>query len=713
MKSLSGLKAPVFIGISTVLSAGAFIRMSAIELVDMRYKCVSTFEISPVNIFCGLLIALLLNSAAWWIMYNRSGETHSYDTTVKVMVPLLGLLPFYFITPDFSGLLLIIFCGAFYWGMIIHHGRIEFDTGKVNIFLIIAGICLLFAIGGWLMQCYSLDKLAMQWLDWGHFYQALTNTLDGRFFYLNMGGTCYLSSRFCISLLLLLPVVMLRNVELFLLTGALSIASGGIITAVASRRQRFSELNCFFIALWFLCLPLTVNLLLPLLDGFHEVFLMIPAVLGAWYFYRRDKILPAAILVLFTFGLRESAGFMWAGYAMVLLLQKRYRDGIILLSFSVFMLIFLLGFLMPNLAGNSTYEHTVFFPHLGNSISEIVLSPFNKPAVFWGTLFQKNNWIFWGTLLVPFIWTIWKRPLWLIPMLPDLAMISLDSRFDSQNILRHYQYVPYIVLTIAALEGLFAIRRDRHTRKYTRGILGAMLASSVLSCWCFTQIPGFPASDRRLPDWSYADGMLNRFFEKLPAGAKVSASARIASHLVNRNDLYIYRGNEDSFEPLQEYVFIESFIPEVEAVLRKKLLTRPGWSLLHQEYLDERLIQLYKKTPGTPAIAATNPHRVMKSEELPRYGAPVPSSLPQLDMRGIVLPGGWLAITARLKEKVGFDIGFAIEIVSVSGEKSRYFQSFGNGVYPAYLANPGEFSQIMIKLDSPVKSCKVDLMVLK
>ena len=701
------------IALSVLLASGTMIRMIALYTVDMRYKLIYFNPFSPGVIFIGILLTLIWSLLSWQFISSKYEGDDLLRNYLIAATPLLGWVPGYFMQPNFAGLLWIIFCGALHCGLVMFYGKINFNISRAHAAWFVVITALLTALGGWYMQCYSLDKMAMQWLDWGHFYESLVNTLDGKFFYLNMGNACYLYSRFCVSLLVLLPVVIFRNVELFLLVGALCIASGGIIIYAVMRRWKFSPQSGIIAALWFAALPLTVNLLLPLLDGFHEVFLLVPSVLGAWYFYRRNRILPAALLVLFTLGLRETIGFMWAGYAVVLFLQKERKKGTILFAVSIFMLIFLLGFLMPYLKGGGNYEHTVFFPHLGNSIREIALSPFCKPALFFGTLFKSGNWIFWGSLLLPFVWTIWKRPLWLLPMLPDLVMVSLDYRFDSQNILRHYQIVPYIVLIIAALEGLLALRRNQNTRKYCNAALAAMLATSLGSCWCFTQIPGFPASDRRLPEWSFANGVLNRFFHKLPPGVKVTASPRIASHLVNRNDVFIYRGNEDSFEPLQDYVFIESFNPEPESILRRKLLQRPNWSLIHQEYLDERLLQLYKRTPGSAPMMSAYRHRTAGEAEFARYGMPIPSSLPQVQMRGTVTPGGYLAISARLAQKVTTDLGFAVEIISVTGEKVRYFQSFGNGVYPADLASIGEVFTFMIKLDSPVKSCKVDILVLK
>ena len=112
-------------------------------------------------------------------------------------------------------------------------------------------------------------------------------------------------------------------------------------------------------------------------------------------------------------------------------------------------------------------------------------------------------------------------------------------------------------------------------------------------------------------------------------------------------------------------------------------------------------------------MISTYRHQTAGEAEFVRYGMPIPSSLPQVQMRGTVTPGGYLAISARLAQKVTTDLGFAVEVISVTGEKVRYFQSFGNGVCPADLALIGEVFTFMIKLDFPVKSCKVDILVLK
>lgn len=713
MKSSTLLQGiPFFTSILT--GAGAVARLAAVNAVDMRYKIVVHNALSWQTISTGILVMALLTFFARRLLQTDFPQGTEIKPLLKCQAPLLFWVPFWFIRPDFSGLLLIITGGAASCGMLFFfHKNYHWHPTEQQRRIVVWTTALLAAAGGWYMQCYVLDKMIMQWLDWGHFYEALNNTLDGRFFHLNLVQGCYLSSRFCLSLLILLPVVMLQSPKLFLLTGTLSLASGALFCSTAARKNRFSNSSAIILAIWFITLPITCNLLLPLLDGFHEVFLLLPATLGAWYCYRNGHRNWAAVLVLFTFCTRETVGFMWAGYAVVLLTQKRFRDGLILLAVSIFMLWFLLKFFMPYLSGKSTYDHVVWFPHLGNSIREIVLSPIEKPEVFWGGLFKTGNWYFWISLLLPFIWAIWKKPLLLLPMLPDLIMVSLDNRIDSQNLLRHYQMTPYIVLIIAALEGLFAIRRNKKTRKYCNAITGAMLGASVLSCWCFTQIPGFPASDSRMLQWSRADNVMKNFVRHLPEGAKVSAGARIAAQLVGRNDIYLCDDFGHPDEPLKEYVFIESFNSGRESRLRKELLTSPEWQLLHQEYLDERLLQLFKNTPGKKQPERVQTVRSCSDADWEKFGFSIPASGKTVSLRGTFTPGHTLLIGARLKKSVSFDIGFSTEICYQNEDKVNFFTSFGDGAHPAYLSRRGDYYMFEIKLDGQPKQCKVDIVVLK
>ena len=698
------------------------------DYTDLRYQEVgySGFSVK------GYLLCSLLMFAHFTFQTQRlcrCGYERAASLFCKTYSVLLLWFPLFFLPEGFIRLSAFIAVGAWAEGRafaVLPECKEEkkLSSKEALQYILLAALAVTLNAGA--AQYSSLNKLAMQWLDWGHFYESLKNTLDGRFFYLNLENGSYLGSRFCPSLLVLLPVVMLRSPGLFLLTGALLVASGALLVVLAAKVLRFPPGTALLLGIWYLVLPLTLNMMMPLLDGFHEVFLLIPAVLGAWICYRKKYYFPAAVLVLFTFGIRETVGFMWAGYGIVLLCEKDYRRGVILTLFSIFMLVFLIGFLMPRLSSQTTYLHTVFFPHLGNSTIEIALSPFTRPGIFFSSLFSRHNLVFWITLLLPFIWAAAAKPLYWLPMLPDLLMISLDSRFDTQTIFRHNQCVPFLVLTIASVEGLYLLRRNKEGKiakyiwKYllmrgsspARGALGALLASAALSAWCFTQIPGTPASDKRLPEWSDARLLMKEFFKYIEPGSKITAGPRIASFCVNDYDLYILRNAE---EKLQDYVFIESFEAMYgENIVRRKLLSERGWELLHSAFLDERLLQLFRRKKDAAPLAPVIDNMLWKphQREWESFGAPIKSPLKEVELRGRMAENH-LLIGVKLIEKVDFDIGCKVEM-KFSGDLPRRwaFNTFGDEVLPADMATPGKVWIMKIPLTEMPVECKVDLVVI-
>ena len=170
---------------------------------------------------------------------------------------------------------------------------------------------------------------------------------------------------------------------------------------------------------------------------------------------------------------------------------------------------------------------------------------------------------------------------------------------------------------------------------WRRGAAGAAFAAAAVSSLLLTQFPGLPASDpqRRsdAPDgirWSDARPMMARFAELIPPGAGVTAGPRLASLLVNRNELYFDFRPDD--RNLQDYVLIENFFRIYhEDGLSRYLLRSPKWRLARQEFLDERSIQLFIRT-RTPE-AKTPPVKPIGDAEWQRLGTPVPTTSGKFD----------------------------------------------------------------------------------
>ena len=654
----------------------------------------------------------LLAALFWggWEMLRRLGDAKRRPPEhglAFAALPLAFMLPLWFLPLTYAAIPLCVLCFALAAGRFASQLR-RGETGGIfdrrGLFLLSA-VVVGYALWGWLSQLHSYSVLGMQWLDWGHYYESLRNTWRGRFFYLNLSHGCFLGSRFCPSLLVLSPALWFGVPGLFF-AGALLVASGAWCVYALARHYRATRGEAFFFGLWYLLLPGAVNLELPLIDGFHEVFLLLPAVPGALLAYEKRKYFLAWALVLFCFGVRETVPFMFLGFGVTLMLTGRKRAGAMLAGASLLALVLIIGVLMPlaRPAEKTVYDHVTFFPHLGSSVPEIALSPILKFKVFWGELFcSGHSWCYYLALFAPFVFLAAAAPEWLIPMVFDLVMVVEDERPDSQTLLRHYQCVMLITLVVAVLEGFRRMRFGNAPRyaKYLlspvaerplKGMMAATMTATVGMTLFFTQIPGLPGADPRLEKWSDVRGTVRSFTALMEPGSQVTAGPRLAGFLVDDYDVYL---SSDDKEPLKRYVLVEGFNPDYrQKELRVALLNDPEWTLVGQEFLadHQQMVLLFehrvRPMPLKPKVFRAS------DDEWRKCGAPRPSALPQLELRwrGETAPDGrsFLIFFARLVEKVDFDLGFSVRIVYADGSETSNFFAFGNGLLPAEKAEPGD-----------------------
>lgn len=704
-----------------LISAGFPARLFSLDYVDQRYHVLEDiFIIPPLGNVCwtAMLMAQLISGV--YLYFKRR---YGFDLVNRIFscgwILIFWGLPWFF-PLNYTILPLYVFCGAWAVGRFGSEAGINWNISRKQALFTAAVVSFIAGILGGLWQVWSFHRLGMQWFDWGHFYEVLINTLKGRFFYLDLEQGYFLATRFCISLLVLLPVAMLRSPEIFLITGALLVASGAFVVVWCAEKLRLPENLALLCGLGFLLFPGTINMLLAQLDGFHEVFLLVPVVFGAWGCYRAGYKKTAILLWIFSLGIRETIGFMWMMWGIILIFdRKTRRDGIILAVFSAIWTILLLTVIMPSISAHS-YTHTVFFPHLGNSISEIALSPVLKPQAFWGTLFSFRNFEFWLGLLLPFLFVLCIRPFYLLALLPDLIMLSQDHRFDTQNLLRHYQIVPLMVLVITAVESIAYLYHDpeSETAVFLRKFTGKsaadfaafyLISSSVLLSCCFAQIPLFPASDPRLLEWSDARGVMDEFYNLIPPDTPVTAGPTVASFFAGRNELTVYRGRGK--DPENGAVILESFsFAGGENLLRIKLLSSGKWKVVHSAYADNRLIQLFVPLETAlshgPQIPETM--KLMDEKTFENWGTDVPLNGAPVSVKGNIA-GKNLLLAVKAEDKISTDLAFTVKIRYANGENVEYFRAFGDGVYPAVFTKKGDVWLMAVPLEDKVVRCQVDM----
>lgn len=699
---------------------GAFLKLGGVVMVDLRYQ--DTLTVPPgVPAVAGAAGCAVLVTAVLWKWLAAAGWRRHF---FRLCRPLLLLAVFYFIPAGFASIAGAVLVLAFTVGRVAAAAGppLHFQLRWRTVFATVGVAALLWAVAGAAIQYYAHSRLAMQWFDWGHYFEALNNCFKGRPFYLNLEHGSFLGSRFCPGLIVLLPVVMLQSEFCFFLTGSLLLGSGAVIVAGIGRSMNFTPAQSLGLAAWYLLIPGLVNMNVPLVDGFHEVYMLFPAVLGAVWCCLERRYAAAVLLALFSCLVRETVPFFWIGMGGALFLRGRRRTGLAVAVGAALAAVLIFKVAMPYFGGGrETYVHTSFFPQLGSGMMEIALSPLIRPGVFWGGLFSLHNLQFWLTLLPPFLWTGVAAPWWWLGMAPDFLMVASDCRFDSQTVLRHYQTIMLLAMMIAALDGFRRLREGNGVliRKLlgsgaahpAAGALAAMLVTAGGFTFFYTQFPGMAAQDRRLYDWSDARPLLSEFIAAIPPGTAVSAGPRIAGHLVMRNEIF-FDWLPEKNQHLEKYVFIEGTSTMYgESALRNRLLKSPDWRVLRSAMLDERQLILFEHAPGgAPAPAAV---RSVPEEEWLRFGAAVPCRLPGVELRAAWLPEGIFRLAARIGTPQSRDFGLRIELTLTDGSHQRTFVLFGHGLASAETAAVGDTAVYDFRLPAPPRVCRITPVVVR
>ena len=89
------------------------------------------------------------------------------------------------------------------------------------------------------------------------------------------------------------------------------------------------------------------------------------------------------------------------------------------------------------------------------------------------------------------------------------------------------------------------------------------------------------------------------------------------------------------------------------------------------------------------------------------WGAPVPNRNSSIDIKGRIA-AGYLLIGVRVVEPIDCDMGISVELSFADRTPITFYNIFGDGVYPACLAEPGEMWVMALPLEAKPVKCQVD-----
>ncbi len=565
---------------------------------------------------------------------------------------------------------------------------------------------------GFMRQQQALAVLHLYFHDWGLFLDVARNTLRGEWFVTSETGLNFLGNHFMpLTIVLLMPfAAFCDSPEPFFWFNALLLYSNSPLIYWLARLRKLPRGMAAVLALAVLCAPSLSNLVLAQRYGFHENYFFMPLLI--FYFICREKGWAKRAWLVWGMSLllKETIAVVWFGVGVVEFLRGERRRGMVLALLSTGWFFLMVKWVMPYCQGGEDYQMLFVFSNLGNSVGEVMLSPFTRPGVFWGTLFSWNNAAFLLLILLPVFFATLSRPLWLVAGVLPWVFVAVQEGAWMRNICSQHHADFLMLVYINAVLALAALRHEREAgfwgrmlgkglpKRSGRATAAALTTATVvtagLSFYFFAQGIHGKYSFNAVSMQRDFSAEMEGFKVRIPPGTELNASFAPAAHFALRNRVY---PNTFHFYYLSDRVLLDLF-SEFEDLrlfdqVRGHLLTH-GYRVTRRVRADDRLLVLLEKGGG---MSEPDGLSWMADAEFRRFGAELPQSQKAFSVRIAVAPDR-IRFLIRLEEAVRCDYRIHFLVADVAGNVSGGMELFGKGVTPAFLVPAGT----VLALDFPL-----------
>lgn len=499
--------------------------------------------------------------------------------------------------------------------------------------------------------------------DWMTYVEGCYNTWNGRILRHDWPTEGFSAGHFMPAFMLFFaPVFGLfpYAMTVFVVNALLLFGSAGLVYFCA-RKYRLSPAYAAAAGLVYLLYPSISNMNLCLFYGFNGLYFFIPLFVLFFWCYGTKKYKSALALMICMMLIKETVGIFFAGWGFVLLCGGRWRFGLLssVLGVSVFFLAHRVFF-----PAGSSGEYMFYgqYQALGSSVPEIMLSPFLRPAAFWGQLLTWKNLLFMLLLLLPIFPAGWGRPYLWVAGWGILGFNFLRGSAEIVNIVQQYQTENVIYLAMLALYGIKCpparwikiLRYPAKTpfsRRAARRMLacGTLASAGVLHFFCGESFYGANTLSfiRKMPDTRPVKEAL---YERVPAGATVQTTERCAPFFVFRNRAY------RDMVPETEYVFYDLSDGLSQLFdLHEKMLRNKEFGLIWRTRLQSHNFYLFKrgaKTEVTPPplapFAAGDEVSLRSGAAIAEVKAALEENAVRISVRRKGALDGWLALRVML-----------------------------------------------------------------
>jgi len=388
-------------------------------------------------------------------------------------------------------------------------------------------------------------------MDIGTFDQAVWGTLHDYFFLNTIAfnkAINYLGFHFRPILLIFLPFyILLPKIEWMFLaqSSALSLTAWPIY--LLAKRVTKSDSSALFWALAYLVNPFVISIP-PWV--FRPESLAVPFIAIALLSVEKSNfrllLLSCFVIVLCKehFGVTVIGfGFLWG------IRNRRWKQGILLISFGTVYSILVLGIIMPALS--PTGEHVMLsqglgqvsrYSWLGRSLKEVFQTVLFHPIYVIKTVIVDMggaNYLL--ILLIIFLGFPLAAPEYLLPGLADVMANMLSANPMPRSLYAYHSISLIPVLTVAAVYG--SERISRWIKRFSvKELAGFAFMTSFILGYYFAPLPLPGAKDVWAPDHflNFPDPTVQKIRFQVGDNASVSAQANVGSHFSQRKEIYCF-----------------------------------------------------------------------------------------------------------------------------------------------------------------------------
>ena len=222
-----------------------------------------------------------------------------------------------------------------------------------------------------------------------------------------------------------------------------------MLAAQAGLPKKLCWLSCW---LWWLQ-PLVFNV--NLFD-FHPETWMMPGLALAIWCQRQNRMGLWLVCLILMLGCRDGLVLVTLGLSISLLIQRRWTWAIAGVGLSSAWILLLSWWLYPLFRdGEGPKAAARMFPHLGTSLSEILLTLVSRPWFAFTQIDWEGGAFYLLVLCLPSMFFWRRRSLVILSASIPLLLVNLNASASSYRTLIHHYSLPLAVLTVvAALDGL-------------------------------------------------------------------------------------------------------------------------------------------------------------------------------------------------------------------------------------------------------------------